>query len=102
MKIRMALAAAFAAMAVLGAQRHPAMHYDRYWNEYTQSFVTKIFLKAKTRDTVTTTMDQVRDIIRRTWEVSGGIHQIIYLVGWQYDGHDSKYPSWDKVGDQCK
>ena len=102
MKIKMTFAAACAAMAVFGAQRHPAMHYDHYWNEYTQSFVTKIFLKAKTRDTVTTTMDQVRDIIRRTYEVSGGIHQIIYLVGWQYDGHDSKYPSWDKVGDHCK
>ena len=102
MKIKMTFAAAVAALAVFGAQRHPAMHYDHYWNEYTQSFVTKIFLKAKTRDTVTTTMDQVRDIIRKTYEVSGGIHQIIYLVGWQYDGHDSKYPSWDKVGDHCK
>ena len=67
----MTFAAALAAMAVSGAQRHPAMHYDRYWNEYAQSFVTKIFLKAKTRDAVSTTMDQARDIIRKTWEVSG-------------------------------
>ena len=44
MKIKMTFAAALAAMAVSGAQRHPAMHYDRYWNEYAQSFVTKIFL----------------------------------------------------------
>ena len=43
MKIKMTFAAAFAAMAVFSAQRHPAMHYDHYWNEYTQSFVTKIF-----------------------------------------------------------
>ena len=102
MKLNVALTVACAALALSGGQRHPAMHYDRYWNDYTQSFVTKIFLKAKTRPQVSTTMDQARDIIRRTWEVSGGIHQIIYLVGWQYDGHDSKYPSWDRVGDQCK
>jgi hypothetical protein len=98
MRLNVALTVACAALALSGGQRHPAMHYDRYWNDYTQSFVTKIFLKSKTRAQVSTTMDQARDIIRRTWEVSGGIHQIIYLVGWQYDGHDSKYPSWDRIG----
>ena len=101
-KLNTALAVACVTLVLSGGQRHPAMHYDRYWNDYTQSFVTKIFLKSKTRPQVSTTMDQARDIIRRTWEVSGGIHQIIYLVGWQYDGHDSKFPSWDQVGDQCK
>lgn len=93
----------FCCVVVLPAvARHPAMHYERYHNDYTQSFVSKIFLKSKTSDKSTTTMDQCREIIRRTWEVSGGIHQIIYLVGWQYDGHDSCFPSWDRVGDACR
>lgn len=84
------------------AEKAPGMHYDRYFNHYTDSFVTKIFMKSKTQKGCATTMDQVRELIRNFHEMSGGLHQIIYLVGWQYDGHDSKYPSLDKVGDQCK
>ena len=26
---------------------------------------------------------------------SAGPNQIVLLTGWQYEGHDSKYPSWD-------
>ena len=40
MKVNMVFAAACAALALSGGQGHPAMHYDRYWNDYTQSFVT--------------------------------------------------------------
>lgn len=28
--------------------------------------------------------------------------KIVYLVGWQYLGHDSKYPSWDCVNENLK
>ena len=90
------------ALAAAAGDRAPGMHYDRYFNHYTDSFVTKIFLKSKTKETPTTTMEQVRTLIRNFHAFSGGMHQIIYLVGWQYAGHDSKFPSWDKVGDQCK
>ena len=101
-KLLLSLSLTLAALSVAAESRHPAMHYDRYHNDYTQSFVTKIFLKAKTGDKISTTLDQCRDLIRRTWELSGGMHQIIYLDGWQYNGHDSHFPSWDKVGDQCR
>ena len=94
--------AVFAGALVAAADKVPGMHYDRYFNHYIDSFVTKIFLKAKTKDAPTTTMEQVRTLIRNFHAFSGGMHQIIYLVGWQYAGHDSKFPSWDKVGDQCK
>jgi len=26
-----------------------------------------------------------------------GIPQVVYLTGWQYNGHDSKYPAWEEV-----
>lgn len=84
------------------ATRHPAMHYDSYHNDYTQSFVSKIFLRARKAKESVTTMDQCREIVRKVWEVSGGMHQIIYLVGWQHEGHDSMFPSWGVVGDQCR
>lgn len=78
------------------------LHYDRYFNHYADSFVTKIFMKSKGTTKATTTLDQCRELIRSTYELSGGMHQIIYLVGWQHDGHDSKYPDWGTVGAQCK
>jgi len=80
---------------------HTGIRYDRWWNTYTDAYVTKIFMKAQRKAPVTN-LDQVLDIVRRTHELTGGMRQIIYLVGWQYDGHDSKWPCWDKVGDQCK
>ena len=31
-----------------------------------------------------------------------GIPKIVYLVGWQYNGHDSKYPAWFEVNERLK
>ena len=34
--------------------------------------------------------------------MSLGMPKIVYLVGWQYLGHDSKYPAWDSVNESLK
>ncbi|MBR2838492.1 MAG: hypothetical protein IKE55_06905 [Kiritimatiellae bacterium] len=78
------------------------MKFERFWNTYHDSAVYKIFLKQNGENHVRTTLDQAMEYIRATHDYSGGMHQIVYLVGWQYDGHDSKYPSWGSVGGQCK
>lgn len=78
------------------------MHYDRYFNNYHEAAVYKIDIKWKNENRILTTLDQAMDMIRLIHDFSGGLHQIVYLVGWQYDGHDSKYPSWSEVGPQCK
>jgi hypothetical protein len=39
-------------------------------------------------------MSKALDVIRRIDNQTLGIPKIIYLVGWQYNGHDSKYPAW--------
>lgn len=44
-----------------------------------------------------TTFAQAREIIERIHRFTDGLPQIVYLVGWQYDGHDSGYPSLDKL-----
>jgi hypothetical protein len=31
-----------------------------------------------------------------------GLPKIVYLVGWQFSGHDSKYPSWGVVNESLK
>jgi hypothetical protein len=40
------------------------------------------------------TCEQALQIIRRMDNLTLGIPKIVYLVGWQYNGHDSKYPAW--------
>ena len=76
--------------------------YDRWCNDYHEAFVYKIFLKQKLKPEIKATLDQALEIMRRVHVYSGGMHQIVYLVGWQHDGHDSMYPSWDVVGPQCR
>lgn len=42
------------------------------------------------------------EIIKKIDNFTLGLPKIIYLVGWQYNGHDSKYPSWDKFNEALK
>jgi hypothetical protein len=46
--------------------------------------------------------DQALDVIRRIDKLTLGIQKIIYLVGWQYNGHDSKYPAWFEGNEKLK
>jgi len=48
---------------------------------------------------VSTTFEQCREIIRLVDLVSNGMPQIVYLVGWQYEGHDTGYPALDRVNE---
>ena len=48
------------------------------------------------------TFEQTHDVIRRFYNLSLGMPQVVYLTGWQYNGHDSKYPSWEEVNPHLK
>ncbi|NOY81356.1 MAG: hypothetical protein GXP31_10170 [Kiritimatiellaeota bacterium] len=39
-----------------------------------------------------TTFGQALDLIRRVHNLTDGMNQVVYLVGWQHDGHDTGYP----------
>jgi hypothetical protein len=65
-------------------------------HQYHQSLVYKVMNACKP-DHVYQTFEQTLDIIRRTHHLTRGVKQIVYLTGWQYDGHDSKYPAWFEV-----
>lgn len=78
------------------------MRYDRWHNDYCHSMVYKIMLKSKSKPNPHTTIDDALKIVRMIHDLSGGMHQIVYLVGWQHLGHDSKFPDWGRVGDHCK
>ncbi|MDR1330956.1 MAG: endo-alpha-N-acetylgalactosaminidase family protein [Tannerella sp.] len=84
---------------------------------YHQTLTMKLFLaetgaekgegaQLKRRDKgeckVSLNFEQALEVIRKIDHLTLGIPKIIYLVGWQYDGHDSKYPAWDEVNHRLK
>ena len=40
------------------------------------------------------TFEQTLEVIERFHNMTCGMPQVVYLTGWQFNGHDLKYPSW--------
>jgi len=83
------------------------MEPERPWLlPYHQTVVTKIFLCSRNGDgeveKVFLTFEDALEVIRKLDNLTCGIPKIVYLVGWQYNGHDSKYPSWAAVNEHLK
>jgi hypothetical protein len=85
-----------------------SLHHD-----YHQTLTMKLFMsqalydgKFKRKDNGKTDVflncEQALDVIRRVDNLTLGIPKIIYLVGWQYNGHDSKYPAWFSANEAIK
>jgi hypothetical protein len=80
---------------------------ERPWfHKYDQSLVMKIFLAERTEDgkgcKVSLTFEQALKVMERLERITCGAPKIVYLVGWQYNGHDSKYPAWGEVNVRLK
>ena len=63
---------------------------------YRSTISYKVFVTVK-NDQVFTTFPQMVEIVRAIHNVADGIPQLIYMAGWQYQGHDDRYPSIDQV-----
>ena len=72
-----------------------------YRHAYHQTLTMKMFL-ADNQGRVSLTFEQALDVIRRVDNLTRGMPKIFYLVGWQYDGHDTGYPAWDVVNPKLK
>jgi hypothetical protein len=48
------------------------------------------------------TFEQSLEVIKRVYHLTCGTPQIVLLTGWQYEGHDSKFPSWASVNKHLK
>ncbi|MHC4252525.1 MAG: endo-alpha-N-acetylgalactosaminidase family protein [Planctomycetota bacterium] len=48
------------------------------------------------------TFEEGLEVVRRVHNVTCGVPQIVLLTGWQFEGHDSKYPSWAEVNRHLK
>ena len=77
--------------------------------DYSKVLVTKLFLcqaefekeylgaykmRDNGRSTVYMTCEQALEAIKGMDALTPGLPKIVYLVGWQYNGHDSKYPAF--------
>ena len=48
------------------------------------------------------TFEEGLEVIKRVHDITCGTPQIVLLTGWQFEGHDSKYPSWARVNKHLK
>ncbi|MDT8389133.1 MAG: endo-alpha-N-acetylgalactosaminidase family protein [Lentisphaeria bacterium] len=53
-------------------------------------------------DKIYQTFEQTLAMTRRIYNLTLGVPQINYLVGWHHEGHDSKYPDWSEVNRHLK
>ena len=76
-----------------------------YMHQYHQMQVMKIglsFPNEKGDPKVCYTFEQVLSIVKQMDAVTRGLPKTLYLVGWQYKGHDDKYPAWFEVNNYLK
>ena len=76
-----------------------------YMIPYHQTQLMKIMLSmpdGKGGTKIKYTFEEVLSLIKRMDAISRGLPKVMFLVGWQYNGHDDKYPAWFQVNDALK
>ena len=85
----------------------------KYNHDYHQSLVLTLGVafapyegNSRRRDSgpgnVRNTFEQALETIIWLDRATSGMHKIIFLVGWQYEGHDSKYPAFFEGNEALK
>lgn len=77
----------------------------KFNHDYSQTLVMKLGIShpdGKGGSNVLNDLDDALEIIKKTDKITFGVPKIIYLVGWQYNGHDDKYPAWFEVNKALK
>jgi hypothetical protein len=62
-------------------------------DQYREVMLYKLFLDQKKLEQPNLTLADCLEVIRCLHQISGGIKQIVYLVGWQHEGHDTGFPN---------
>ena len=79
--------------------------FTNFRHDYSQTLVMKLVMSVPDGEggsKVFNTFESALEIIKTTNHLSLGIPKIIYLVGWQYNGHDDKYPAFFEVNKYLK
>lgn len=74
-------------------------------HDYTKCMMTKLLMAYPDRkggSVIRCDCEKALSIIRAVDNLTLGVKKIVYLVGWQYNGHDDKYPAFFKVNDGIK
>lgn len=66
---------------------------------YRDSLLYKIFCDAPGSNDFTT-FEQALDVVKLVHQLAPWQKQVAYLVGWQYNGHDTGYPATDRVNER--
>jgi len=53
-------------------------------------------------DKIFMTFEDVLEMTRKISNLTLGVPQVDYIVGWHHEGHDSKYPDWSEVNRHLK
>ncbi len=78
---------------------------NRFNHDYSQTLVMKMALCVVNPDgspNVLCDFERAMELIKLTDNITLGVPKIIYLVGWQYNGHDDKYPAFFEVNPALK
>ena len=92
----------FLSIQVFGFNSTAQLNFN---HDYSQTLVMKIGISVPDQkgDTkIINTFENALEIIRKADNLSLGVPKIIYLVGWQYNGHDDKYPAFFEVNKKLK
>ncbi|MCI5734774.1 MAG: hypothetical protein MR281_01385 [Eubacterium sp.] len=78
-----------------------------YNYDYSKCMVMKLGmavpdLKNEGKSEVRLTFEQALEYIKKIDNITQNITKIYYLVGWQYLGHDDKYPDFFEVNEALK
>ncbi len=76
-----------------------------YEHDYTKTLVMHLMLATpdgQGGSYVRRTFPEVLMLVKEVDALTRHIPKIIYLVGWQYNGHDDRYPAWNHVNDALK
>lgn len=76
-----------------------------YTYDYTKTMMMKLKMADPDRkggSIIYANAEKALDIIRKVDNITLGTPKIMYLVGWQYLGHDDKYPAFFEVNEGIK
>lgn len=76
-----------------------------YAHDYGQTLVMHLMLatpNGKGGSYVRRNFEEVYTLVKQVDAITRHVPKIIYLVGWQYNGHDDRYPAWHQVNDALK
>lgn len=77
-----------------------------YMHDYSKTMLMKFYMSDPNREEQTTNIlmnyEQALEVIKGIDHISRGIPKIVYLVGWQFDGHDDRYPDFSVMNEALK